>query len=102
MRFPILALALALGGCIAPPPALTLPGVPDPLVIPGRGVDPRPCGADRLSVYLGEPVTRLWPIEPTGAVRILRPGDSYTEDFSPTRLNVSLDSADHIAAFTCG
>jgi hypothetical protein len=80
------------------------PRAPDDLVavVPGEGGDPVPCGADRLAGYIGQPVTALPGDEAPGSVRVIRPGDAVTEDWSETRLNVSLDGNDIIAALTCG
>lgn len=72
------------------------------IVIPGQGGDPAPCGADRLAAYIGQPVTALPGDDAPGSVRVIRPGDAVTEDYSETRLNVSLDGSDIIAALTCG
>ncbi|MCB6177742.1 hypothetical protein LHP98_06310 [Rhodobacter sp. Har01] len=69
---------------------------------PGQGLDLAPCGADRLQSLIGEPLARLPVVTKAQAVRLLRPGDPVTEDYSAGRLNVTLDGNDIIAALTCG
>lgn len=82
--------ALVLGGCaggaMVPAPAPLLAG----------------CGADRLVGLIGAPVASLPARPAAGTLRILRPGDPVTEDFSATRLNVILDDGDRITAVSCG
>jgi hypothetical protein len=84
---------LLLAGCASPPM---------PLPPPGQGQDLAPCGAIGLQGLVGEPLARLPVVPRAQGVRLLRPGDPVTEDFSATRLNVTLDGNDIIAALTCG
>ena len=62
----------------------------------------RDCGAAALQGLTGQPLAALPASGPWVALRVIRPGDAVTEDFSESRLNVSLDGADRIAALTCG
>ncbi|NBZ86687.1 I78 family peptidase inhibitor [Stagnihabitans tardus] len=87
MRRLILALPL-LASC-APAPSTWV-------LYPPTGKD---CGAASLQSLLGQPLSALGPQE---NLRVIRPGDAVTEDFSESRLNVSLDSGDRIIALTCG
>jgi hypothetical protein len=90
---------LMLAGCSAPSGGGRDPGA---AVVPGRGGDPVPCGADVLAALVGQPLTALPGDEVSGPIRVIRPGDAVTEDFIRTRLNVSLDGNDVIAALSCG
>jgi hypothetical protein len=92
-RMMAVALGLGLSGCVAGGPPYARPA--------GQGLLAR-CGADRLIGLIGAPVTALPEHPATRSLRILRPGDPVTEDFSETRLNVILDSADRITAVSCG
>lgn len=92
-RITVVALLLGLSGCASGQPSVQRPA--------GQALLSR-CGADRLIGLIGAPVTAL-PSQPSGrSLRVLRPGDPVTEDFSETRLNVILDSADRITAVSCG
>ena len=62
----------------------------------------RDCGAAALQGLTGQALSALPATGPWGALRVIRPGDAVTEDFSESRLNVSLDGADRIIALTCG
>ena len=61
-----------------------------------------PCGAMPLLALIGQPVTALPTTGLPPAVRIIRPGDPVTEDYSETRLNVELDGQDRITRVYCG
>lgn len=93
--FPIAALAL-LAACGA------TGGGDGAAVVPGRGADPVPCGAAAHLALIGQPLTALPGDEVAGPLRVIRPGDAVTEDFNPTRLNVSLSADGTIAALSCG
>lgn len=58
------------------------------------------CGATARQALVGQPVRLALDLPP--GVRIIRPGDAVTEDFSETRLNVFLDSQDIVTRLTCG
>jgi hypothetical protein len=89
----LLPLALALAACVTAAPRPAPP--PDPGTLAS-------CGADRLIGLIGAPVSALPATGLPEAVRILRPGDAVTMDFSERRLNVTLDAADRIAGLGCG
>lgn len=91
---------LVLAGCAmqAPSPVQS-PGQMPPA--PGGPLLAR-CGADRLIGMIGRPVSALPKAPAGGTLRILRPGDPVTEDFRDTRLNIILDSGDHVTALSCG
>lgn len=67
-----------------------------------RQADPVPCGAAAYAGLRGQPLTALPGDEIPGTMRIILPGDTLTSDFSPTRLNVTLDDSNRIAALSCG
>lgn len=87
--------AVALGACAAAPAAP--PQVqPTPAGLLAR------CGADRMIGLIGSSIGNL-PVQPAARpVRILRPGDAVTEEYSDRRLNVILDDKDRITALSCG
>lgn len=77
----------------------------------GAGGDPRPnlapatpdlCGAGRLAGFAGLPVAELDEQYLPQVVRVIRPGDAVTEDFSAARLNVDLDAGGRMVRFWCG
>jgi len=70
---------------------------------PLAAADPalQPCGADALQAAVGEPVGAV--SLPAGVkVRIIRPGDAVTMDYSPDRLNIELDEDDRVVRVRCG
>ncbi|MDQ1848689.1 I78 family peptidase inhibitor [Gemmobacter fulvus] len=87
----IWATALGLAGCVAAPQGPV-----------SGGADQASCGAARLGGYVGQPRLALDEQYLPQTVRFIRPGDAVTEDFSPSRLNVTLDRADQITGFWCG
>ena len=71
-------------------------------LVPTPGTPLARCGADRLIGLIGGTVGALPPQPLDRSVRILRPGDAVTEDYSDRRLNVILDGRDRITALSCG
>lgn len=74
---------------------------PFPTPIPDLPPDDA-CGAPGLQDLVGQPASILATMKFTTQVRILRPGDPMTEDYSPTRLNIMIDLQERIDAVTCG
>lgn len=95
--FPTMTLILsaaALQAC-----TLTLPQpIRDPIPQP----DLSSCGATGLDGLVGSPVTLLPTSGAWTTLRVIKPGQMVTMDFSPTRLNVRVDDAGTILALTCG
>lgn len=87
----IVLIPALLAGCavIMPPPLAVLP-------------DPSACGAADLQNVVGLSVRVLPPTGPWSTLRVLRPGDVMTMDYSATRLNVMVDGNDRILQLTCG
>ncbi|MEQ1608553.1 MAG: I78 family peptidase inhibitor [Hyphomonadaceae bacterium] len=57
---------------------------------------------ERYMVLIGKPVTDPR-VPPSGAsVRIIKPGDQVTMDFSATRLNFDVDASGTITGVRCG
>ena len=96
-RIPALLLIASLLACSPLPPVDG--GNVSP---PGAGPGLSSCGAAELTGLIGAQVTALPDSGDWGALRIIRPGDAVTEDFSETRLNVELDAQDRIARLSCG
>ncbi len=93
-------LARALRGLVAFALVSGCIGAGGPAVSPGGLL--AKCGADGLLDLIGQPVSGFAAPAAAQTVRILRPGDPVTEDYSETRLNVILDDKDHISALSCG
>lgn len=93
MRQPLAALALmALAACV---PAT---GGPDPT----GGTLEDDCGAASLQYLVGEDVSQVFAMTFTQPVRIIRPGDVVTMDFSAQRLNFRLDENETVVSVDCG
>ncbi|WP_096784276.1 I78 family peptidase inhibitor [Rhodobacter sp. CZR27] len=60
------------------------------------------CGAVRLKGLVGQPVEVFDSIRFSQPVRIVRPGDVVTMDFSPARLTVETTATDRISRLSCG
>ena len=60
------------------------------------------CGAVRLQGLVGQPVDVFDSIRFTQPVRIVRPGEAVTMDFSPNRLTVETTETDRISRLSCG
>lgn len=85
---PLIVLAALLQGCTLAPP------VPMPPV--------GSCGAAGLQGLVGSPVALLPANGPWGALRVIRPGQAVTMDYSESRLNVTVDAGDIIQTIACG
>ncbi|MGB7406904.1 MAG: I78 family peptidase inhibitor [Pontixanthobacter sp.] len=91
---------------VAQPNSGAAPGAMEP----GTMTDPATstCGATRGASFLGEPFTdelfeSIAHIVPEGgAIRVQRPGESYTQDYVANRLNVMLDDGGIIRDLRCG
>lgn len=90
----ILLLApLALAACVE-----TAPMPPTP-------VDPMPvnaCGALDLQFLVGERASVLETMRFSQQVRVIRPGQAVTMDYSPARLNIEVNGAERISRVSCG
>lgn len=49
------------------------------------------CGADRLQGLIGQDIGVITEIDLPEELRIIHPGDSITEDYRPSRLNIRVD-----------
>ena len=78
----------------APPPVAPAPTLPD--------AASDTCGASPRAGLVGQPATALERVLIMQQLRILRPADPVTEDFSPARLNIFIDASERIARLTCG
>lgn len=81
-------LAVMLAACVpieAPPPPLA-----------------GTCAAADLQSLVGQPASVLQTMRFAGPVRILRPGDAVTMDYSELRLNIRIDADEVIARVDCG
>ena len=78
----------------AEPPA---PPTPEPRPPAGES-----CGAEALQGLVGQSARVLETMRFGTTTRILRPGMAVTMDYSPTRLNISIDEHERIRRVTCG
>lgn len=60
------------------------------------------CGAAELQSLVGQPAAVLQTMRFAGPVRVLRPGEAVTMDYSAGRLNIEIDAAEVIARVACG
>ncbi|KXS39873.1 MAG: hypothetical protein AWU55_248 [Halomonadaceae bacterium T82-2] len=93
-----------LGGCVGAPRHESAPAPPPP---PMSQADDEACDADALADWTGRDYRdALTPRarERSGAeqVRVIRPGQGYTMDYRPDRLNLHLDEHGRIVGADCG
>ena len=93
MRFSplLLALPIALMGCVYEPP---------PVMDPAPAEDA--CGASGLQDLVGQSAKKLEVIRFARTVRIIRPGMAVTMDYSAERLNIEINEAEMITRVSCG
>ena len=89
-RYAAAALLLGLAGC-----QLALPE-------PAPGPAPTACGAPALQGLVGQDAAVLHAMTFAVQVRIIRPGDMVTEDYSEQRLNIEVDANEKISRVYCG
>lgn len=85
-------LVLALAGCVEPEAA-----APE---IPSGDADT--CGAAQHAGLIGGPGEAISGLSFPGPVRVIRPGQPVTMDFSAQRINFELDDAGAVFRITCG
>lgn len=91
--FGLVLACLALAACVTE----------DTLAPPVAGLPPEDaCGAPALQGLVGQPLAAFEALDRKGPVRVLRPGQPATMDYSPARLNVVLDAQDRIVKVSCG
>jgi hypothetical protein len=89
-----LAMFLMVPGCI---PAGQLPDDQVPF-----DPDPDACGASGLQGLVGQPETVLQSMRFSQRLRMIQPGMMITQDYSPERLNISVDASGMIESVSCG
>lgn len=60
------------------------------------------CNMTQYAALIGKPATDAGVPPASATVRIIKPGDQVTMDFSPTRLNVDVDAAGIVTGVRCG
>ena len=60
------------------------------------------CNKAQYAALIGKPATDAGVPPASATVRIIKPGDQVTMDFSATRLNIDLDDAGVITTLRCG
>ena len=60
------------------------------------------CNMAQYAALIGKPATDAGVPPASATVRIIKPGDQVTMDFSPTRLNVDVDAAGVVTGVRCG
>ena len=76
--------------------------LPQPIPTPLPQPDLTSCHAVGLEGLVGAHVSLLPTNGAWSSVRIIKPGQMVTMDFSPTRLNVRVDNAGIIQSLACG
>lgn len=71
--------------------------LPPPVIPPARQ-----CGAADLQGLVGQRASVLQTMRFGGPVRITRPGEAVTMDYSESRLNIRINRAERIVSVTCG
>ena len=89
-RYAAAALLLGLAAC-----NLALPEPP-------AGPTPTACGAPALQGLVGQDAAVLRSMRFAVQIRIIRPGDAVTEDYSEQRLNIDVDANEKISRVYCG
>lgn len=73
---------------------------------PGPAPDPAPaadaCGASGLQGLVGQPASSLDTMRFAQRMRVIRPGQMVTMDYSEARLNIAVDEAERITRVYCG
>lgn len=97
-----LLLAIALAGCASSPAP---DEAPRPPALSAGGDDA--CGASRVQGRLGHDYTEamqqaIAQQSQAQRVRVIRPGQGYTLDYRPERLNIHLDEGERISELRCG
>jgi hypothetical protein len=97
LSFPLLALC-ALLGCTAAVP------VPDGGTVVVQVTPDDPCGAQSLQGFIGQhdSVVHATTFEAPGDVRVIRPGQGVTADFSSQRINFQTDAWGIVIKIDCG
>lgn len=93
-----------LGGCAGSPRHEPAPAPPPP---PMSQADGGTCDADALADWAGRDyraamTTRARELSGAERVRVIRPGQGYTMDYRPDRLNLHLDERGRIVGIDCG
>lgn len=79
----------------APEPAPPMPPATDPATADT-------CNMAQYTALIGKPATDAGVPPASASVRIIKPGDQVTMDFSATRLNIDVDAAGTISGLRCG
>lgn len=96
--------AILLSGCSGSPMREPTPAPPPP---PMSQAGEDACGASQLADWQGreyrEALTaRAAASSGASDVRVIRPGQGYTMDYRPQRLDLHLDASGRITRITCG
>ena len=59
------------------------------------------CDEPAYDSQVGLPLAEV-AVAPRLTTRVIRPGNAWTDDLSPGRLNIVLDDADRVVRFWCG
>lgn len=60
------------------------------------------CGASGLQGLVGQPASTLDTMRFAQRMRVIRPGQAVTMDYSAERLNIAVDGAERISRVYCG
>jgi hypothetical protein len=91
----LFALCLMLAACQTGTPDARYLGPPD-------RIDLSSCGGEPILDLIGQNVSTMPATGGWATLRVIKPGMAVTEDYSITRLNVTVDDQDLITGATCG
>ena len=105
-KLALCCLPLILAGCVGAPISVMPENLPEHVVIakptPEVPVLASACGAEKLSQFVGQPLTVLNSVTINPPHRVVRPDMVLTKEYFATRLNVSVDRDGVITGAYCG
>lgn len=83
-------------------PAAVTPEPAPPVTTPATPAATDTCNMTQYMALIGKPAADPGVPAASTTVRIIKPGDQVTMDFSEARLNIEVDAAGNIASLRCG
>jgi hypothetical protein len=94
----LLPVLLTIAACAPAPQPGPVPPNPGPATPPV----PDTCGAAPFMALVGGPLSAFDAAHSMGSVRVIGPGMMVTQDYSPSRINISHDDRLVITRIDCG
>jgi uncharacterized lipoprotein YajG len=95
-HLPLMACLILLSACAMPPASVLQDGP----TVPVASEDS--CGAGQYAGLIGQDATSLERVLIMGQVRLIRPDQAVTMDFSAERINFWIGADNRIVRITCG